>query len=115
MLISLTQFLEKLKIFLTVLMISCLHKCDDKNKNTHHYHHPPCSSILPSVTISFKVKVQLKNVIIELTSETMPVGAFPFAINNLESDIFVRWTGFETQDSKIGITFRLCLWQNKYK
>ena len=64
---------------------------------------------LPPVSMPLEVKVQLKNVIIKLTTETMPIRTFPFAIDNFESNVFIRWPSFKSQDGKIWIVITLRL------
>lgn len=58
---------------------------------------------LSSVSVSFEMKPQLENIIVELATETSFVRIFPFSVDDFESDIFVRRPGVESQDCEIRI------------
>lgn len=55
------------------------------------------------------MKVQLENVVIELTSEAVPVRTLPLSIDDLESDILVGRARLEAQDGKVRVVLTLCL------
>ena len=44
---------------------------------------------------------ELENAILELTSESVFVGVFPFAADDLEGDVFVRRAGGEAERGKV--------------
>jgi len=47
------------------------------------------------------VEPQLENVVVELTPKAPFVAIFPFTVDNLEGDIFVRWARVNPQDAKV--------------
>lgn len=58
-------------------------------------------TILPSVSVTFEMEPQLKDVIVELTSEASFVRVFPFTIDNFKSNRFIRRPSCKFQNGKI--------------
>lgn len=65
--------------------------------------------MLTAVSISLEVKPQLKNVVVELTSEPTLVRVLPFSIDNFERDVFVGWACVKSQEGEIFVVGAGCL------
>lgn len=60
---------------------------------------------LSAISETFEMEPELEDVIMELASKAMFVGILPFPTDDLEGDIFIRWTRNETQNLKIRFPF----------
>lgn len=63
---------------------------------------------LTAVTITLEMKPQLHDIIVKLTAKSFLVGILPLAIDDLESDVFVRRSSAEAQNSEIPVVSARC-------
>lgn len=68
----------------------------------------PEFSCLSTVAISLKMEPQLKNIVHKLAPEASFVRKLPLSVDYFESDVFVRRSSVEFQNSKVRIVCAGC-------
>lgn len=68
---------------------------------------------LSSISVSFEMKPELKNVVLELTSESTFVRILPFSIDYLESYVFIWWPSVKPENGEVRVIRTSCLWKKE--
>jgi hypothetical protein len=74
-----------------------------QTENTNFFRMIDENSCLTSISVSFEVKPELENVVLELAAEASFVTEFPLSIHNLESDVFVRRPSVKLENCKVSV------------